>query len=130
MTKDTKTNYSVGDFLIRIKNAAMARNHEVEIKSNKKLVAIAECLKKAKYLGEVSQKDGRLTVTLAFRDKKPVLMDLKLVSKPGLRVYTPIDEIEKKKGPSIYIISTPKGVLSSKEAVKARVGGEVLAKIL
>ncbi len=130
------TNYPVGEFLIALKNASMAKNKKVEIKANKEIVAIAEALKKLGYLDEVketkSPEQGRrmLTVSLAFRFKKPVLMNLKLVSKPGLRIYMGVDEIEKRKGPATYLISSPKGIISTKDAVKTRTGGEVIAEIL
>ncbi len=128
--KQTTTNYSVGDFLIRIKNVAMAGNKQLTLPSNKKLVAIAEALKKMGFIETVKNEKGILTVTLTFKDKKPRLMDLKLISKPGLRVYMGADELEKKKGPSVFLISTPKGMTSSIRAIKERSGGEVIAEIL
>jgi small subunit ribosomal protein S8 len=128
-TKQTFSNYSVGDFLIRVKNAAMAGNKSVEYKAEKQIVAIAEELKKLGFLDTVKKDKDILTVTLAFKNKKPVIMDLKLVSKPGLRVYMGVDEIDKKKGPSTYLLTSPKGIISSKEAVKLRIGGEIIAKI-
>lgn len=116
----------VSDFLIRIKNAVLARNKEVSIVSNKQVRAVANALKKLGFLDKVEADK----VTLSFKDKKPVMMNLKLVSKPGLRVYMDTKTLEKRRSPSILLLSTPKGILSSKEALKARVGGEVLAEIL
>src|SRR5258706_11773453 len=129
MKKLTRTNYSIGDFLIRIKNAGMAGNKEVTAVANTKVTALAETLKKMRVLDTVAVKDGIITATLAFQNKKPTLMDLRLVSKPGLRIYMTISDIEAKRGPSTYVISTPKGILSSKDAKKLRVGGEVIAEI-
>jgi small subunit ribosomal protein S8 len=126
---DKFTNYLIGDFLIRVKNTAMARNKTFTIKSSKQIVAIAEALKKTGFLDGVKNEKGMLTLSLTFKDKKPRLMDIKLVSKPGLRIYEGVDEIEKKKGPSIFLISTPKGIISSLQAIKERVGGEVIAEI-
>lgn len=126
---NTKTNYPVGDFLIRIKNVAMAKNKEVKITSNKQLVAVAEALKKMGFVDTVKNEKGILTITLTFKNKKPRIMDIKLISKPGLRVYMGVDELEEKKGPSIFLVSTPKGVVSSLAAIKNRVGGEVIAEI-
>ncbi len=123
------TNYPVGDFLIRIKNTAMAKNKSLEYKAEKQIVAVAEALKKLGFLNEVKKEKNTLIVSLAYKNKKPVIMNIKLISKPGLRVYKGVDEIELKKGPSTYLISTPKGIISSKEAIKARVGGEVIAEI-
>jgi small subunit ribosomal protein S8 len=127
--KQTVTNYAVGDFLIRVKNVAMAKNKEVAVKSNKKLVAVSEALKKMGFIDSIKNEKGNLTVTLTFKNKKPRLMDLKLISKPGLRVYMGVDELEKKKSPSVLLVSTPKGMVSSLKAIKDRVGGEVIAEI-
>lgn len=135
MKKDKKTkqfgtvNYGVGDFLIQIKNAAMAKNKSIVVPMSKQTFAIAECLKKLGYLAEV-KKDGEfVNIALAFMHKRPAIINLRLVSKPGLRIYLGIDEISKKRGPSQFLISTPLGILSSKQAIKQRVGGEVIAEI-
>ncbi len=123
------TNYPVGDFLIRVKNAAMARNKKINVLSNKQIVAIAESLKRLGYLDEVKKEKDGLALSLSFKNKRPVLMNLKLVSKPGLKIYLGVAELEKKKGPSIYLISTPKGIVSSRQAIKERIGGEIIAEI-
>lgn len=115
--------------MIRIKNAATAGNKAVEYKAEKQIVAIAEAMKKLGFLDTVKKEKNVLTVTLAFKSKKPVIMNLRLISKPGLRIYMGADEIDKKKGPSTYLLTSPKGVISSKDAVKGRIGGEVIAEI-
>ena len=130
------TNYAVGDFLIKVKNASMAKNKEIKVDATKKIVALAEALKKMGYVDsvkKVSDPDGKkdgLVVGLTFKNKRPLLLDVKLVSKPGLRVYMSVAEIEKKKSPSLYLISSPKGLMSSNQAIKLRTGGEVIAEIL
>lgn len=122
-------NYPVGDFLIKVKNAAMAKNKAFTAPSNKQIFAIAEVLKKLGFLEEV-KKDGRfITVSLVFKTKRSVITNLRLISKPGLRIYMGIDDIGKKRGPSTFIISSPKGVISTREAKKLRMGGEVIAEI-
>ncbi len=126
----SNTNFPTGDFLIKIKNAAMAKNKEVSFTADKQIVAIAQALKKMGYLDEVKKSGEKLEVTLTFKNKKPLMVNLKLVSKPGLRIYMGILEIEKKKGPTTYLISSPKGIVSSREARKLRIGGEVIAEIL
>ena len=123
------TNYSVGNFLVRVKNAAMAGNKTLTMGSNKYVFGVAEALKKLGYFDDVKKEGNEITVSLSFKDKHPKLIDLKLVSKPGLRVYMGVDELSQKKGPSIYLLSTPKGIVSSKNAIKDRVGGEVIAEI-
>ena len=136
MTKITKQEikgsvqtYSLGDFLIRIKNAAMAGNKEISVLGNKYMFSVASAMKKMGFLDEVKKEGAILTVRLAFKDKKPMIMNLKLLSKPGLRIYRTSIELEKKKGPSTYVISTPKGIISLREALKQRLGGEVIAEI-
>lgn len=123
------TNYPLGDFLIRVKNAKLAQNTELSVPMTKMVKAAAEVLKDEGFLREVEQKDGVLNVSLAFKNKLPVLMDLKLVSKLGLRVYKNVDELKAHRGASIFIVSTPRGVMSSKKALKENVGGEVIAEV-
>jgi len=121
---------TITDFLIRIKNASMAKNKNVETRLTKKTLAVAESLKKLGFLDEVKKEKGTLKVSLTFKNKRPLIMGLKIVSKPGLRVYIDTFDLAKKKSPSIFLISTPKGIISSREALKLRVGGEVIAEIL
>jgi len=128
--KQSATNYPVGDFLIKLKNASMAGNKEVKVAGSNKVMAVAEALKKLGFLDGVKREKDIISVTLAFKNKKPLLMDVKLMSKPGLRIYMGVTEIEKKKGPSIFLITSPNGIISSKQAIKTRTGGEVIAEIL
>lgn len=130
VNKQSATNYPVGDFLIKLKNASMAGNKEVKVAASNKIMAIAESLKKLGFLDGAKNEEGIITVALAFKNKKPLLMDVKLMSKPGLRIYMGVDEIEKKKGPSIFLITSPNGIISSRQAIKTRTGGEVIAEIL
>lgn len=123
------TNYSIGDFLIQLKNAAMADKRNVTTKSTKIIRAVADTLKKSGYLDNVTESDGEIAVELAYHKKQPVLVDLKLISRPGLRVYKNVDDLESHRGISKFIITTPDGVLMSPDAKKKRVGGEVIAEI-
>jgi len=125
----SETNYPIGDFLIRIKNAAQAKNHEVKDTSTKKKVAVAKALEKAGFIEEVKSKDGILSLSVSFSHKSPILMDIKLVSKPGKRVYFKLSDIEAKRGPSTFLVSTPKGILTTKGAKKEGAGGEIIAEI-
>ena len=115
----------VTDFLIRIKNAALARKKEVGLTPGKKVRAVAQAMKRLGFLDEVEKEK----VLITYKNKKPRLMNLKLITKPGLRIYMGVSELEKKKGPSVYLVSTPKGILSDREAIKQRVGGEVIVEI-
>lgn len=115
--------------MIRIKNAVLAKNREVSSVLTKQNLAVAEVLKEAGYLDEVIKEDNLLLLKLKFSSKKPVIRNLKLVSKPGRRIYVSLKEIRKKKGPSVYLLNTPKGVLSSSQALKKGVGGELIAEV-
>lgn len=123
------SNYPVGDFLIRIKNAAMAGKKDVVVQKTKFIEQIAQTLREEGYLEDVKSDDENLTVKLVFHKKKPLLFNIELVSKPGLRIYKRVDEIEAMKGPFILILSTPKGVMSSRKALDNRTGGELIAKV-
>lgn len=129
LVKGTIQTYSLGDFLIRVKNCAMAQNKEVSVLTNKHITQVAEKMKKMGLFEDVKIDGSILTARLAFKDKKPIIMNLRLVSKPGLRIYKTVWDLEKKKGPSTYVISTPKGLVSLKEALKQRLGGEILVEI-
>lgn len=125
-----KMTYPVGDFLIRVKNAAMAGRKEITILNSGQIFAISETLKKLGFLDEIKKDGKNLKLSLTFKRKKPLLINIKLVSKPGLRVYAKASEIEGKRGPSTFIISSPQGVISSKEAIKSGTGGEIIAEVL
>lgn len=123
------TNYSLGDFLIKIKNISLSGKNEVTVPYTKLNHAVSEVLMKEKILREVKKEDGLLTIKLAYLKKEPVLMSLKLVSKPGKRVYVKVDDMKVLRGISFYLLSTPKGIMTSKEAIKKNLGGELIAKI-
>jgi small subunit ribosomal protein S8 len=124
------TNYTAGDFLIKVKNAALVGKKEIEVVNTKMTKGLALALKRLRYFDKVEETAGVLKIELAYRNKRPYLTNIKLVSKPGLRIYRKVEEIEKHKGPSVFLISTPKGILSSREVLKEAVGGEVIAEII
>ena len=125
------TNYPVGDYLIRIKNAARAGRREVVVKNARFVESVGKALVKAKILESVEASEGVLTSRLAYHKKAPTLLDLKLVSKPGLRIYMGLDELStrKRRNASRLLLSTPEGILNSDEARKKGVGGEVIAEV-
>ncbi len=128
-TKYSVVNYPVGDFLIKVKNTAMAGNKKMTVSGNNQIAAVAESLKKSGFFDTVTKDGKELTIALSFKDKKPLLMDLKLISKPGRRIYSGADEIAAKRGPSQFLISTPKGIMNTRQALKLRTGGEIIAEI-
>ena len=124
----------VGDFIIRLKNAGAINNQTVSVPYTKHLEAIAHKLKDLGFIErvEVSKKGhGTLEVTLAYDERgKHKIHDVKRISKPGRRMYVPAREAHTvKNGLGARVLSTPKGVLSDKEARKVSAGGENLFEI-
>lgn len=124
---------SVADMLTRIRNANAAKHDTVEGPASNMKKAIAQILVDEGYIKSFSvEEDGKqgiITITLKYGpNKSPVITGLRRVSKPGLRIYTSCEDMPKvMKGLGVAILSTPKGVMTDKEARKANVGGEVLA---
>jgi small subunit ribosomal protein S8 len=121
---------TVGDALIRIKNGYRVGKESVELKYSKFVLGLSKLLEKEGYLNKVSHKDNVITVNLAYKGRVPVLTDIKRVSKPSLRVYKSKKEIHYVlNGLGIAIVSTPKGLLTDRQARKENVGGEIIALI-
>lgn len=120
----------IADALIRIKNGYLVGKTDVEIKFSKLVWNISKLMQKEGYLSGVEQKEGKIMVTLKYNSRVPVLTDVKRVSKPSLRIYKGVKELPRVlNGLGIAVVSTPKGLMTDKEARKIKVGGEVLALI-
>ena len=109
----TVTNYPVGDFLIRVKNASLAKTKEILVRKTNLIKDTAEAVKRLGFIDKISEKDGQLVVALTYKSKEPLLSGLKLISKPGLRIYKEAVYFQEYKGPAAFIVSTSKGVLTS-----------------
>ena len=124
---------AIADMLTRIRNANAAKHDSVKIPASNMKKAIAQILVDEGYIkGFTVEEDGKqgiMEVQLKYGPgKTQVITGLKRVSKPGLRIYTNCEDMPKvMKGLGIAILSTPKGVMTDKDARKANVGGEVLA---
>lgn len=123
-------NYLAGDLIIRIKNTLLNRGHEVVGPKTKYLWDVAKALERLGYVEKVATEQGEIKLSLVYRHKEPLLTNLKLVSKPGLRVYKSAEDLRSYRGPATFLISTPKGVLSLSEATKQNLGGEVIVEII
>ncbi|MBP6860087.1 MAG: 30S ribosomal protein S8 [Candidatus Pacebacteria bacterium] len=124
----------VGDFIIRLKNASASGKAMVNVPHSAHLESIAKKLMELGYVAsvETTRKEVGKTLDVALRydDGTPRIRGVKRISKPGRRLYTPAREAHTvKNGIGARLISTPKGVLSDKEARKVRVGGEDLFEI-
>ena len=125
----------IADLLTRIRNANTAKHDSVEIPASNMKKAICQILLDEGYIKNFTVtedgKQGMIKVVLKYgEDKTPVISGLRRVSKPGLRIYSSVENMPKvMKGLGIAIISTSKGIMTDREARKEHVGGEVLAYI-
>ena len=125
----------IADMLTRIRNANTAKHDSVEIPASNMKKAICQILLDEGYIKNFTVtedgKQGMIKVVLKYGEgKTPVISGLKRVSKPGLRIYSDVENMPKvMKGLGIAIISTSKGIMTDREARKEHVGGEVLAYI-
>ncbi|MFH1823468.1 MAG: 30S ribosomal protein S8 [archaeon] len=125
---------SISNMIIMIKNAGAVGKTSVSFPYSKMKNAIAECLKKEGYISEVSKKTKKgypvLELELIYSNKKPKISEVIRISKQSKRVYFGVKDIHTvRSGFGILILSTPKGILSGKEARKEQVGGEALFKM-
>ncbi|MBE6824931.1 MAG: 30S ribosomal protein S8 [Ruminococcaceae bacterium] len=124
---------TIADLLTRIRNANSAKHDTVEIPASNMKKAICQILVDEGYIKSFSVeedgKQGMIKVVLKYGEgKTPVIQGLRRVSKPGLRIYSNVEDMPKvMKGLGIAIISTSKGVMTDRQARKENVGGEVLA---
>ncbi len=128
-------NYQVSDFIIRIKNAALAKRKEVVLPYSNLNKEIGKVLVKNGFLENIkdSEVDGNKTLTaiVKYYKRLPVVADVQIVSKPSLRVYSSSHEVTsiEKRGNKTVIVSTSQGVMTGKEAKKKGIGGEILFAI-
>ncbi|MCS6946406.1 MAG: 30S ribosomal protein S8 [Steroidobacteraceae bacterium] len=121
----------IADLLTRIRNAQSARKLEVSVGASKLKQAIVKVLKEEGYVHDFRvASDGRkqtLTIELKYFEGRPVIDRLERVSRPGLRIYRGKDQLPKVLGGmGTVIVSTPRGVMTDKQARAIGQGGEVL----
>lgn len=123
----------IADMLTRIRNAALVHKKEVAIPFSKIKMAIATILVREGYAAKVEETKEKLpfiVVTLKYEGGHSAVQHLERISTPGHRRYIKKDEIQKVlNGLGMSILSTPRGVLTGKEARSANVGGELLCEI-
>lgn len=124
----------IADMLTRVRNATMAGKNEVRLPSSKLKQTVAEQLKKAGYLTSVKVESAKpqdeLIITIYEEGRSAVFTEIERVSKPGRRVYASVGDIPKiKNGRGIVLVSTSKGVMTGVEAIKQRLGGELICKV-
>jgi len=123
----------VADLLTRIRNAQRAQHAEVALPSSRTKVAICKVLEAEGYIDGYSVGEGAkptLTVTLRYHGGRPVIEEIKRVSRPGLRIYKACEELpEVRGGLGVAIVSTNQGLLTDRAARAAGVGGEVICTV-
>ena len=124
---------TIADMLTRIRNASAAKHDSVAIPASNVKKAIAQILLDEGYIQsytvEEDGKQGVIHITLKYgQNKSQIITGIRRVSKPGLRIYTNVEDMPRvMKGLGIAILSTSKGIMTDKQARKANVGGEILA---
>lgn len=123
----------IADFITRLKTAGRARKETVSIPYSKLKEAIANVLTSEGYLKSVSTKkkeQGVFEVELNYHNGEPKIKDVERISKSSRRVYKGFADIHPVRGGFVKVIfSTPKGIMTDRQAMKEKVGGEVLFKI-
>ncbi|MEO5937267.1 MAG: 30S ribosomal protein S8 [Terriglobales bacterium] len=125
----------VTDFLARIRNAHKARHQKLDVPSSKLKLEIARILKEEGYITnfKATEEEGKrlLRVYLKYgANNEAAISEINRISRPGCRVYVGRNEINRVLGGlGINILTTPKGVMTGRQARKEGVGGEILCEV-
>ena len=126
---------TLGDMLTRIRNGQSTQKRKIDAPASRFRKNVLEVLKREGYIrnfSEIEKKSGInfFEIELKYYEGKPVISEIKRISKPGRRVYSSIKNLQKTyNGLGISILSTPRGVMSDNEAREANVGGEILCTV-
>ncbi|TDO97219.1 30S ribosomal protein S8 [Marinomonas balearica] len=124
---------TLADMFTRIRNAQMAAKTSVSMPSSKMKVSLANVLQEEGYVTDYSVEDGvkpTLTIELKYYEGKPVIEEIKRVSRPSLRQYKASNNLPKvEAGLGVAIISTSKGLMTDRAARAAGIGGEVICTV-
>lgn len=125
----------IADMLTRIRNATRTGKPQVQVKASKVCEGIAAVLKKEGFIEDFDRiddgKQGVLRITLKYDPEgRPVISQIKRMSKPGCRVYAGVDELPIVLGGlGIVVVSTSKGIVSDRNCRASKMGGEVLCMV-
>lgn len=129
-----QTTDPVADMLTRIRNAIAVGKTEVRVPTSKLKFAVADKLQKINYLEKVELEDAKprdiLHIVINNEGETARINEINKVSTPGRRIYAGVNEIPKvKSGRGTVLVSTSKGIMTGQEAVKNKLGGEILVKV-
>jgi small subunit ribosomal protein S8 len=125
----------IADMLTRIRNAMRVSREHVNVRASNICEGIASVLKQEGYIEDFDRiddaKQGILRITLKYDQQgQPIISEIARTSKPGCRVYSPVDKLPRvMAGMGIAIVSTSKGVMSDRNCREANVGGEILCTV-
>lgn len=127
---------TIADLLTRIRNACTSKHDFVDVPASKTKKAIVQILLDEGYISKyflLVKKNNQYVLRIRLKytsNKKPVIAGIKRVSKPGLRIYTNVENMPKViRGLGIAIISTSKGIMTDRKARSENVGGEIMAYV-
>jgi small subunit ribosomal protein S8 len=125
----------ISDLLCRIRNAAKAKHRAVDVPASKLKAEVARILNDLRFIKRYSSItiDGKPVIRIWMRYNKndeSIISGLERISKPGLRVYASSDDLFKlQQKVGIMLVSTSSGVMTHKEAMKAKIGGELICRV-
>jgi small subunit ribosomal protein S8 len=125
----------ISDMLTRVRNAVRARHPKVDVPASNLKIEIARILKEEGYVQafKVAEEGPKKTIKIYLKygpDNQPVISNLERVSRPGCRVYVGRQGIPRVLGGlGINILTTPRGVMTGRDAFREKIGGEVLCRI-
>nr|YP_009519470.1 ribosomal protein S8 [Rhipiliopsis peltata]AYC65497.1 ribosomal protein S8 [Rhipiliopsis peltata] len=128
------TTDSISDLFTRIRNASFVRQEKVCVPSNKTNKSLIKILAFHGFLQNFCQINNQtLQLTLKYKKNQPIIVQLQRLSRPGCRLYIQVRNIPQICGklgiPTVLFLSTPKGILSDREACRLKVGGEILGYV-
>ena len=128
------SNHTVSQLVTCLKNGQMARKEKVITPSSKMKLSILDILKKDGFITDYEVENNGsfdvIEITLSYNGLQPVIKDIEVISKPGRRVYSKVEDIPVVyNGLGVVILSTPKGIITDYDAKHLNVGGELLLKI-
>lgn len=125
----------IADMLSSLKNGFLIKKDQVKVPYSKIKEQIAKIMVNMGFLAKLSKEKinkakSQLVLTLKYEQGEPSVRDVKRISKPGVRCYVAYKKIPRPKfGSGIFIVSTSKGLMTNKEAIKKKLGGELLCQI-
>lgn len=124
----------IADMLTRIRNGQSAKHHQVKMPASNIKQDIVRVLKEEGYIKDfyvdVDERNIKsITIDLKYYQNKPVIEKIRRISRPGLRIYKSVTELNPIPGFGIAILSTSKGIMSHVAAKKANIGGEVICEV-